>query len=168
MRNSNKYLNPTQLKERSCSHVSNCRRSEFCNVELMQCGWYSAPYHKSSFFCSQTSLAFLKWMKNQICCRNCIFIKTWLFCWCHVLLEYHSWLNLTENNLKTNNYSPCNMELKKKNSTVFGHFVTQKSCLHELWNQLSFRMCSKASLTHRLWEIWNVSTQSWEISIQRK
>ena len=40
-----------------------------------------------------------------------------------------------------------------KNSTVLGLFVTQKFCLHELWNQLSFKMCSKASLTHRLWEI---------------
>ena len=55
-----------------------------------------------------------------------------------------------------------------KNSTILGHFVTQNFCLHELWNQLSFRMCSKASLTHRLWEIWNVSTQSWERMIQVK
>ena len=40
-----------------------------------------------------------------------------------------------------------------KNSTVLGHFVIQKFCLHELSNKLSIKMCYKASLTHRLWEI---------------
>ena len=44
--------------------------------------------------------------------------------------------------------------------SALGHFVTQWYCLLELWNPLSFRMCSKASLTHRLWEIWNSLTQS--------
>ena len=39
------------------------------------------------------------------------------------------------------------------NSTVLGHFVTRKFCLHELWYLLSFRICPQACLTHRLWEI---------------
>ena len=52
-----------------------------------------------------------------------------------------------------------------KNSTILGHFVTQNFCLHELWHLLSFRMCTKASLTYRLWEIQNPLTQSWEIAI---
>ena len=51
--------------------------------------------------------------------------------------------------------------------SVLGHFVKQKFCLFELWNLLSFRMCSKTYLTHRLWEIWNPSTQSHEIAIWR-
>ena len=38
-------------------------------------------------------------------------------------------------------------------STVLGHFVTENSCLHELWTLLSFEICPHASLTHRLWEI---------------
>ena len=54
------------------------------------------------------------------------------------------------------------------NSTILEHFVTQNFCLHELWNLHSFRICPQAYLTHRLWEIWNTSTQSWEIAIQRK
>ena len=49
-----------------------------------------------------------------------------------------------------------------------GHFVTQNFCLHELWHLLSFRMCTKASLTYRLWEIQNPLTQSWEIAIWMK
>ena len=55
-----------------------------------------------------------------------------------------------------------------KNRCILGVFVTQKFCLHELWNLLSLRMCPKAFLTHKLWEIWNSSSQSWEIGILRK
>ena len=55
-----------------------------------------------------------------------------------------------------------------KNRCILGVFVTQKFCFYELWNLLSLRMCPKAFLTHKLWEIWNSSTQSWEIGILRK
>ena len=55
-----------------------------------------------------------------------------------------------------------------KNRCILGVFVTQKFYLHELWNLHVIRMCPKASLTNRLWEIRNSSTQSWDIVILRK
>ena len=51
------------------------------------------------------------------------------------------------------------------NRCIFGLFVTQNFCLHELWNLFSFKICPNASLTHRRWEIQNPSTQTWEIAI---
>lgn len=39
------------------------------------------------------------------------------------------------------------------NRCILGLFLTQKFCWHELWRLCRFRICPKASLTHRLWEI---------------
>ena len=54
------------------------------------------------------------------------------------------------------------------NRCILRVFVSQKFYLHELWNLHIYRMCPKASLTNRLWEIRNSSTQSWDIAILRK
>ena len=53
-------------------------------------------------------------------------------------------------NLKST-YSPWNMKLKKQ--YCFGTFCDTKILFAWIVNQLSFKMCSKAYLTHRLWEI---------------
>ena len=67
-------------------------------------------------------------------------------------------------------WHPCTVPViwNWKNRCILGVFVTQKFYLHELWNLHVIRMCPKASLTNRLWEIRNSSTQSWDIVILRK
>ena len=90
--------------------------------------------------------------------------------WWRLLIKITPMLNVhrTENQLKSQTVSTVPVIWNWKNRCILGVFVTQKFYLHELWNLHVIRMCPKASLTNRLWEIRNSSTQSWDIVILRK
>ena len=77
---------------------------------------------------------------------------------CHQKCEIWTWLGKgleIEVVPCVRTYVTCTVlpEWNCPNDTVLRHFLTENFCLHDLWNLSSVIMCSKACLTHKLWEI---------------